>query len=39
MDTLIHLYEKKSSFGVRIKTEYNENGNILYETGEFQNIS
>ena len=35
-DTMIHLYEKKSSFGGRIKTEYNKNGNILYETGPWR---
>ena len=33
---IIHLYEKKSSFGGRIKTEYDENKNILYETGPWR---
>jgi cytochrome b involved in lipid metabolism len=35
-DIIIHLYEKKSSFGGRIRTEYNKNGTILYETGPWR---
>ena len=27
----IYLYEKNNSFGGRIKTEYNKDGNVLYE--------
>lgn len=32
----IYLYEKNNSFGGRIKTEYNRDGNVLYETGPWR---
>lgn len=32
----IYLYEKNNSFGGRIKTEYNKDGNVLYETGPWR---
>lgn len=32
----IYLYEKNSSFGGRIKTEYSKDGKVLYETGPWR---